>query len=201
MTSSEFGPSVQVQRPAPGAHIPAAGQIVRLFVSSGHNFVGHFGRMPGNHAMVEHLEVSCVAGRGLVGDRYFQDDPESKGQITFFAEEVFELLRSELPDATPCPSACRRNVITRGIDLTALIGVQFELQGVRFAGTEECRPCVWMNRAFGDGAYRFLEGRGGLRARILTDGIMRVGAAAPGAYGTAGGRSHRADSSDGSGCS
>jgi MOSC domain-containing protein YiiM len=67
----------------------------------------------------------------------------------------------------------RRNVITRGVDLNELIGQEFKLQGIRFLGMEECRPCYWMDRAFAPGAHEFLKGRGGLRARILTDGSLR----------------------------
>ncbi len=161
----------------PRSQVPTDARIVRLFVSGGHNYVGHYGREPGVHEMVEQQEVRCVAGHGLVGDRYFRDNPDAMGQITFFAEEVFDHLTSALPEATRCPSACRRNVITRGVDLNALIGTQFELQGIRFLGTEECRPCEWMNRAFCEGAHQLLLGRGGLRARILSDGILRVGRA------------------------
>jgi MOSC domain-containing protein YiiM len=64
-------------------------------------------------------------------------------------------------------------VITRGVDLNELIGQDFEVQGVRFLGTEECRPCYWMDSAFAPGAHEFLKGRGGLRARILNDGLLR----------------------------
>jgi len=52
-----------------------------------------------------------------------------------------------------------------------VIGREFEIQGVRFHGTEECRPCYWMEQAFAPGANEFLKGRGGLRAEILSDGI------------------------------
>ena len=69
---------------------------------------------------------------------------------------------------------CASHVVTEGIDLNALIGREFEIQGVRFAGVEECRPCYWMNRAFGTPqAEAWLKGNGGLRARILTDGMLR----------------------------
>ena len=57
--------------------------------------------------------------------------------------------------------------------LTAVIGREFEIQGLRFAGVEECRPCDWMDSALKPGAELWLRGRGGLRARILTDGILR----------------------------
>jgi MOSC domain-containing protein YiiM len=66
-------------------------------------------------------------------------------------------------------------VITRGLDLNSLVGREFEIQGVRFLGTAECSPCYWMDRAFAPGAEAALKKRGGLRAKILTDGLLRVG--------------------------
>ncbi len=73
----------------------------------------------------------------------------------------------------------RRNVVVRGANLNALIGCEFELQGVRFLGTEECRPCYWMDQAVGPGAEAWLIGRGGLRAKILSDGWLRREASGP----------------------
>ena len=93
--------------------------------------------------------------------------------VTFFAVEVFEELCHALKIPNASPSSLRRNVITRGIDLNTLIGQEFEVQGVRFYGTGECRPCYWMNRAIAPGAEDFLKGRGGLRAEILSNGILR----------------------------
>jgi MOSC domain-containing protein YiiM len=71
------------------------------------------------------------------------------------------------------PSVFRRNVMTRGMDLNSLIGHEFEVQGVRFFGVEESKPCSWMNHAFCPGAEAALKDRGGLRARILSDGTLR----------------------------
>ena len=123
--------------------------------------------------MVAVQEVECVAGRGLRGDRYFEREPNHKGQITFFSLDDFDALRREmnLPDAQP--QATRRNAFVRGVDLNSLIGKQFEIQGVRFEGVEESKPCDWMNLAFGPGARDWLKGRGGLRARILSSGMLR----------------------------
>jgi MOSC domain-containing protein YiiM len=148
-------------------------EICRLFVSPGHNFVGHHGRKPGTHPMIETSEIECVARRGIRGDRYFDFKDDYKGQITFFSLEVFNELCSAL-QIQPCsPSLARRNVITRSVDLNELIGKEFELQGVRFLGMEECRPCYWMDSAFAPGAHEFLKGRGGLRAKILASGWLR----------------------------
>jgi MOSC domain-containing protein YiiM len=123
--------------------------------------------------MVEVPIIECVAGHGIRGDRYFDFKDDYKGQITFFSLEVFDGLCCALQIQAGSPALARRNVITRGVDLNDLIGQEFQVQGVRFLGTEECRPCYWMDRALAPGAQEFLKGRGGLRARILTDGSLR----------------------------
>ena len=151
----------------------SAMKICHLFVSPGHNFVGYHGREPGTHPMIEASEIECVAGRGIRGDRYFDFKDDYKGQITFFSLEVFDELCCALQIQICSPVAARRNVITRGVDLNDLIGQEFEVQGVRFFGTEECRPCYWMDGAFAPGAQEFLKGRGGVRAKILTSGELR----------------------------
>jgi MOSC domain-containing protein YiiM len=149
--------------------------IERIFVSAAHNYFGHAGREPSAHPAVELAEAVCVAGAGIEGDRFFRDAGNHKGQVTFFAMEVFEALVLAVGAPERMPSAVRRNVFTRGVDLDALIGRRFAIQGVRFEGVEECRPCYWMDRAIGAGAEAFLKGRGGLRVRILTGGFLRAG--------------------------
>jgi MOSC domain-containing protein YiiM len=151
-------------------------EICHLYISQGHNFFGHHGRAPDDYPAIEVPSIECVASHGIRGDRFFDYQKDYKGQITFFSIEVFdELCRAlELRDCSP--ALVRRNVITRDVDLAELIGQEFEVQGVRFHGTGECRPCYWMDRAIGPGAEDFLKGRGGLRAQILTDGILRSAA-------------------------
>lgn len=148
-------------------------RVHHLFVSPGHNYFGHHGQPAGEHPILEVDRVECVAGRGLRGDRFFDFKEDYKGQITFFSMDVFDALRRELnlPDARP--SATRRNAFVSGADLNELVNAEFEAQGVRFAGVAECSPCDWMNFAIGPGAEAWLKGRGGLRARILTDGTLR----------------------------
>ena len=103
------------------AILPAI-RVVHLYISAGHNFVGHHGRAPGTHPNLEMDRIDCVAGRGICGDRYFDYAKHDRGQITFFASETLASLRDELqlPDATA--AATRRNVVTEGIDLNTLIG-------------------------------------------------------------------------------
>jgi hypothetical protein len=153
--------------------IMALVEICHIYISRGHNFVGHYGREPDSFSMIEVPAIKCVMGRGLMGDRYFDFKENYKGQITFFSLEVFDELCGALRVKGVVPSAVRRNVFTRNVDLNKLIGHDFEVQGVHFHGTEESRPCDWMNRAIAPGAKEFLKGRGGLRARILNDGTLR----------------------------
>lgn len=147
-------------------------RVEHLFISPGHNFFGHHGQPAGEHPIVAVEQIECVAGRGIRGDRFFDYKQEYKGQITFFAMEVLEALRDELKLPTAQPQATRRNAFVRGADLSALIGKQFEVQGVCFEGVEESKPCHWMNVALGPGAEEWLRGRAGLRCRILTDGML-----------------------------
>ena len=95
--------------------------------------------------------------------------------MTFFSQEVYELLCEQLGVHDKTTAAFRRNVICVGVDLNTLTGGrEFEVQGVIFRGREECRPCYWMDQAFGPGAEAALKGRGGLRAEIVRGGVLRT---------------------------
>ena len=150
--------------------------ILHLYISPSHNYFGHHGLPPGEAPMVEMNRIECVAGRGIRNDRFFDFKENYKGQITFFSAEVYERLLAEfgLPKEEKPPSVFRRNVILGGVDLNEWIGVPFEIGGVQFQGTGECTPCYWMDEAVCPGAERWLKGLGGLRAQILTDGILEV---------------------------
>jgi MOSC domain-containing protein YiiM len=149
--------------------------IRQIFVSSGHNYFGRHGQAPENYPLVEVPEIECVAGHGIRGDRFFDYREDYKGQITLFSLEVFERLAAHFQLTDKTAGALRRNVIVSGTDLNDLIGEEFSIQGVRLRGTAHCKPCYWMNQAVAPGAEEFLQGNGGLRAKILSDGVIRVG--------------------------
>jgi MOSC domain-containing protein YiiM len=154
------------------------GVIVRLhhlYVSPGHNYFGHHGQAAGENATVEVPAIRCRAGRGVEGDRFFDYKEDYKGQITFFAWEIFDTARAQFGVPALSPGAFRRNVVIGGVDLNALIGRRFSLGGVEFEGTVECKPCYWMDQAVAPGTEAWLRGHGGLRARILTDGTLQRG--------------------------
>lgn len=151
-----------------------AAMVQHLYISPGHNFFGRHGKPAGQNPMVPVAAIECVAGRGIRGDRFFDFRENYDGQITFFAMEDYEFLCEAFSARDKAPSVFRRNVITAGVDLKRFIGQEFEIQGVRFRGVEECKPCYWMDQAFAPGAEKLLRGRGGLRAIILTDGKLKT---------------------------
>ncbi|MBL9200026.1 MAG: molybdenum cofactor biosysynthesis protein [Opitutaceae bacterium] len=155
----------------------ATATIRHLFVSPGHNFFGRHGQPAGTHPAHDLPVVRCVAGQGIQGDRFFGYRPDYQGQVTFFAWETVVAVRREF--ALPALSAAvfRRNVIVEGLDLPALAGLRFAVDEVEFEGVGEARPCHWMNGVVAPGAEAWLRGRGGLRARILSDGELRCGTA------------------------
>jgi hypothetical protein len=129
------------------------------------------------------LEVaSARAGRGLEGDRYAAGagtfSPRAGRRpgydLTLMAAEVLDELTAA--GRTVDFAATRRNVLTRGIDVNALVGHTFRIGDVLCRGQRLCEPCVHLDRLSGPGLLRPLIHRGGLRADVLTDGELRVGA-------------------------
>jgi len=149
--------------------------IRQIFISAGHNYFGHHGRAPDDFPLVEVQQVECVAGHGIRGDRFYDYRDDYKGQITFFSIEVFDKLVARFGLTNKSAGNLRRNIIVSGVNLNDLIGQEFSVQGIRLRGTAHCRPCYWMNQAIGPGAEEFLQGNGGLRAQILSDGMIVVG--------------------------
>lgn len=129
-------------------HSVGAIQVRHIYISPGHNYFGRHDQPPDTHPVVKVREAKCVTRQGIQGDRFFGCKPDYKGQITFFAWETYEAICLALSMSGKPPSVFRRNVITSGVDLNDLIGREFQIQGVRFSGTEECRPCHgWTSRS------------------------------------------------------
>lgn len=156
-------------------------ELKHIFISPGHNYFGKPKDGPGEHPTLDVAEVEARAGRGLVGDRYFGVPAHYDAQITFIAWEVFSALRAEFNRPDLSPILTRRNIVLAGAALNQLIDQEFSLDfgehQVRFLGAKPCHPCAWMEVMLGEGSHQFLRGRGGLRARILTDGRLRRGPA------------------------
>ncbi len=150
-------------------------EVKRLFVSPGHNYYGRHGKGSESFQINAQEEIELVAGRGVVGDRFFDYKEDYKGQVTFFDWAVYELVRDHFELEELEPSAFRRNVLIEGVDLNGLIGRRFRIGNVEFTGSEEAKPCYWMDEACAPGAEEFLKGRGGLRCRIVQGGKLEKG--------------------------
>jgi MOSC domain-containing protein YiiM len=150
-------------------------EVTHLFISPGHNYYGRHGKGSEDHGIVDCPELELVAGRGISGDRFFDYKEDYKGQVTLFDSATYQAVKEEfsLPDLEA--SAFRRNVVTKGVDLNGLIGRTFVVGEVELSGSEEARPCYWMDEACAPGVEQFLRGRGGLRCRITRGGILRKG--------------------------
>lgn len=163
--------------------VKSAVTIRHIFISPGHNFFGRHGQPAGTHVTTSVASVGCVAGRGLRGDRFFGYRPDYNGQITFFDWKVYDEVKREFRLPTLRPDVFRRNVLVEGMHLNELCGSRFSLGGIDFEGVSEAKPCYWMNSAVAPGAEQWLRGRGGLRAKILTDGELHCGSAELYAHG------------------
>lgn len=123
----------------------------------------------------------ALAGRGLEGDRYADGAGtfSSRGarrpgfDLTLIAAEVVEELTAR--NASLDFASTRRNVLTRGIDVNALVGRDFTIGEVRCRGLRLAEPCAHLERLAGSGLLRPLIHRGGLRADILTNGVISLG--------------------------
>jgi hypothetical protein len=123
------------------------------------------------------------AGRGLEGDRYFDErgtfsNAHGRGyDLTLIEAEVLDTL--ELPTGRLTPEQARRNIVTRGIELNALVGEHFRVGDVECFAQRLCEPCAHLEHltaAMGKpGTLRALIHKGGLRADVLSDGEIRVG--------------------------
>ena len=119
--------------------------------------------------------VVAHAGKGLEGNRFYFPDGAKPGRaLTLIAAEALEGLAAEHGiEITAAES--RRNVLTRGIDLNALVGKRFRVGAVECVGVELCEPCKHLESVTRPGVIKGLTHRGGLNADILTDGEIAVG--------------------------
>ena len=124
-------------------------------------------------------EARAIPGRGLEGDRYFEhkgtfSKPEPDRELTLIEAEAIEAMKREL-DVDYGLANSRRNVVTRGVPLNHLVGKEFVIGEVKARGLRLCEPCSHLQRLSHEKVLPGLVHRGGLRAQILSAGMIRVG--------------------------
>ncbi len=120
--------------------------------------------------------VEAHEGRGLEGDRYTRvaNKWSDHHQVTLIESEHIEAFARATKLAHGLGDS-RRNLVTRGVRLNDLVGKRFRIGGVEMEGMELCEPCkLWAKRTHPE-ILPFFKGKGGLRARILNSGTLRVG--------------------------
>jgi MOSC domain-containing protein YiiM len=134
----------------------------------------------GAAAMRSVEQVRALAGRGLEGDRYFNqlgtysNDPGTGRHVTLMEIEAIEALIRDY-DTDMAPGLSRRNIVTRGVALNHLVEREFTVGHVILRGKRLCEPCSHLEKLTRQGVMRGLIHRGGLRAEIVTGGMIRIG--------------------------
>lgn len=135
----------------------------------------------GKGQMVSVKAVKAVKGRGLEGDRYFyqmgtfSNKPGADREVTLIEIEAIAALERDY-GIQVYPGDSRRNIVTKGVPLNHLVGKKVRIGEVTLRGIRLCEPCSHLERLTEKRGVRAgLIHRGGLRAQILTDGIIQVG--------------------------
>lgn len=126
-----------------------------------------------NVRMTALQEVHAEQGKGLDGDRY--NSASGKRGVTLIQAEHLPVIASLLRRGPIEPEILRRNLVVSGISLSALIKRRFSIGDVILEGTSECDPCERMEAALGAGAFNAMRVHGGLCARIIQSGMIRLG--------------------------
>ncbi|THF85353.1 MOSC domain-containing protein [Deinococcus sp. KSM4-11] len=98
-----------------------------------------------------------------------------KRQVTLIQAEHLPVIATLAGVDAVQPGQLRRNIVVSGLPLLALKDRRFQIGEVVLEGTGECHPCSRMEEEFGEGGYNAVRGHGGLTARVIRGGVIRVG--------------------------
>jgi MOSC domain-containing protein YiiM len=111
---------------------------------------------------------------GVQGDHY-QSRTTRKRQVTLIQSEHLAAIAASLGLDAVAPELVRRNIVTRGVNLRALKDRRFQLGEAVLEMTDECHPCSRMEAVLGPGGYNAVRGHGGINARVICGGVVRLG--------------------------
>jgi len=127
-------------------------------------------------SVVESVDVSV--SEGLLGDHYSgrSDGPSNgKRHVTLIQAEHLSAIAAYVGRSSVDPAELRRNIVVAGLNLLTLKEQQFQIGDVILDYTGECHPCTKMEVALGPGGYNAVRGHGGITARVVRGGVVRVG--------------------------
>jgi MOSC domain-containing protein YiiM len=156
-------------------------EVLHLLVSPAHAYFGRTREGAADVPTTDADQVELVAGKGIVGDRFFGKAAHMDAAVTLIAVEALEAMAAELGTTPFDPLLTRRNVVLRGAHLAPLLGEEFTLESrgetVRLRAGRPAHPCAWMDQMLAPGAHKAMRGRGGVRCQPLSDGILHRGPA------------------------
>ena len=139
--------------------------------------VAWIGIRPGRgEPMIAREEVQINVGNGLEGDR-FSGRASSSRQVTLIQYEHLAVVAACLHREAISPALVRRNIVVSGINLLALKDKRFRVGDVLLEFTGLCHPCSKMERHLGAGGYNAMRGHGGITARVVEAGHVRLATA------------------------
>lgn len=155
--------------PTPGSDLY---RLMSRFPAQGR--VEWIGLRPSRGAPVVEVDKAIAhAGSGLEGDRY--SGGSGKRGVTLIQAEHLPAIAALARVPALRPAMLRRNLVVSGIPVIALKGWRFRVGEVVLEGTAPCDPCSRMETMLGPGGYNAMRGMGGLCARIVDGGSLRVG--------------------------
>jgi MOSC domain-containing protein YiiM len=122
-------------------------------------------------------QAHLVPGRGIEGDRYYYPigtsgiNPNPERELTLIEIEAIEAICQD-DEISLTPDQTRRNIITRGIPLNNLVGQVFSVGNIKLKGIRLCEPCNYLAGRTDPRILSLMAHRGGLRAQIISDGII-----------------------------
>ncbi len=119
-------------------------------------------------------QVEVQQDKGLAAD-HFLGIPGSKRQVTLIQKEHLQAVASYMGLEKVDPNLTRRNIVTQGINLNALKDRRFTIGEVIFEGTGNCAPCSRMEENLGPGGWNAMRGHGGICAKVIQAGTIKVG--------------------------
>lgn len=120
------------------------------------------------------VEARLAPGVGLEGDRW-RGGATGGRQVTLIAAEHLRAIAGFLGMDAVAPERLRRNLLIEGVNVLALKGQRFRIGAALLEHSGECHPCSRLEQEFGPGGYNAVRGHGGITARVIEGGTIRLG--------------------------
>ena len=118
------------------------------------------------------VEMARVLELGLENDHYAGNS--GNRSVTLIQREHIDAVASLLHRDKIDPADMRRNIVVSGINLLALKDRQFRVGTAVLKMTGLCHPCSRMEQTFGTGGYNAVRGHGGINARVIEPGVIKL---------------------------